>query len=95
MAKKFTDAELRAQWQSVVGSSKDADFDQALREFAKFDKNGDGTISVQELSYAWAAMGRAQPIEIIRATLGDFDYNRDGGISKSEFLHMTMRNLYG
>ncbi|KDP38347.1 hypothetical protein JCGZ_04272 [Jatropha curcas] len=61
--------------------------------FRRFDTNGDGYLSIQELKNAYKALGRSFPLCRALRALYIADENRDGYISKKEF-HRLFRTAY-
>jgi Ca2+-binding EF-hand superfamily protein len=60
-----------------------------LRElFNHFDKNGDGTVSRDELISVMASLGKALSEEQVQAIITRVDVNSNGSIEFQEFLDM-------
>lgn len=53
--------------------------------FDKFDKDGNGTIDLQELGQLSAQLGQPLDDEQLEAAMKDLDLNGDGVIDKDEF----------
>ena len=56
--------------------------------FAKFDKDGDGKISKEELKQGFAESGESISEEEIAAMLNEGDVDGDGQINFEEFLNL-------
>lgn len=74
----------------------DSEKERAEREliFKRFDANGDGKISLSELSDALRALGSVSDDEI-RAMLSDIDSDKDGDIGFAEFMAFSKKSAGG
>ncbi|KAK2497698.1 hypothetical protein MC885_012308 [Smutsia gigantea] len=67
-----------------------AEFKEA---FSKFDKDGDGTITTQELGAVMQALGKDLPEAELKEIIGKVDTDADGVISFPEFLEEMVRRM--
>ena len=58
--------------------------------FKAFDKNGDGSISPEELKFALKNLGQELTAEDIKELMIQVDKNRDGKIDINEFTNLIM-----
>ncbi|XP_020215806.1 probable calcium-binding protein CML26 [Cajanus cajan] len=61
------------------------DMDELKRVFSRFDANGDGKISVNELDNVLRTLGSGVPPEELQRVMDDLDTDHDGFINLSEF----------
>ncbi|KAL1327919.1 hypothetical protein AAHE18_13G337700 [Arachis hypogaea] len=61
------------------------DMDELKRVFNRFDSNGDGKISVNELNNVLSTLGSSVPPDELQRVMNDLDTDHDGFISLSEF----------
>ncbi|KAJ1437795.1 EF-Hand 1, calcium-binding site [Sesbania bispinosa] len=61
------------------------DMDELKRVFSRFDTNGDGKISVNELDNVLRALGSTVPSEELERVMKDLDTDNDGFINLTEF----------
>ncbi|QCD85441.1 calcium-binding protein CML [Vigna unguiculata] len=61
------------------------DMDEMKRVFSRFDANGDGMISVNELDNVLRALGSSIPPKELQRVMDDLDTDHDGFINLSEF----------
>jgi calmodulin len=78
----FQDDDLTAEH---VAASKEA--------FAMFDKNGDGAISVKELTTVMRSLGLNPTENEIIEIMAHLDLDGDGEISLSEFVHIVLDRM--
>ncbi|XP_062067424.1 calmodulin-like protein 3 [Lepus europaeus] len=69
-----------------------AEFKQA---FSRFDKNGDGTINIEELGAVMQLLGKKLSEEELKALIARVDKDGDGAISFQEFLAEMVRMMKG
>ncbi|KAK2489716.1 hypothetical protein MC885_001130 [Smutsia gigantea] len=67
-----------------------AEFKEA---FSKFDKDGDGTITTQELGAVMQALGKDLPEAELKKIISSVDTDADGVISFPEFLEEMVRRM--
>ncbi|KAI3813449.1 hypothetical protein L1987_18174 [Smallanthus sonchifolius] len=67
------------------------DDDKAEKEFNKFDSNGDGKISSNELGDALKTLGSVSPEEV-KTMMDELDTDQDGYISYEEFTDFYNAN---
>uniref|UniRef100_A0A7S3NGR9 EF-hand domain-containing protein n=1 Tax=Euplotes harpa TaxID=151035 RepID=A0A7S3NGR9_9SPIT len=80
--------------------SKDDDLDLTeeqkaeLKEaFSLFDKDGDGTITIDELSIVMKSIGQNSSKEAVKEMIGDIDSDDDGEVSFEEFMKLMARKM--
>ena len=56
-----------------------------LQAFKKFDKDGNGSIDLQELGQLSAALGQPLQQDQLEAAMKDLDLNRNGVLDAQEF----------
>ena len=61
--------------------------------FSLFDKDGDGTITIDELSIVMKSIGQASSKEAIKEMIGDIDDDDDGEVSFEEFMKLMARKM--
>lgn len=64
---------------------QDMDVEELKRVFSRFDANGDGKISVNELDNVLRSLGSGVPAAELQRVMDDLDTNHDGFINLSEF----------
>ena len=69
-----------------------ADEEQLNKIFDRFDSNGDGHLSWEELKSAYNILGMSFPSLRALKALCVADENRDGYISQKEFIKLTRKN---
>eukprot|EP01012_Entosiphon_sulcatum_P041095 TRINITY_DN54888_c0_g1_i1.p1 TRINITY_DN54888_c0_g1~~TRINITY_DN54888_c0_g1_i1.p1 ORF type:complete len:153 (+),score=32.74 TRINITY_DN54888_c0_g1_i1:58-516(+) len=67
-----------------------ADFQEA---FGLFDKNGDGTIHVDELASVLRSLGQGATPAELRAMMAEVDANSDGHLDFPEFLSLLASRI--
>ena len=69
-----------------------ADEEHLNKIFDRFDSNGDGHLSWEELKSAYYSLGMSFPGLRALKALCVADENRDGYISQEEFIKLTRKN---
>jgi calcium-dependent protein kinase len=64
-----------------------------LTTFKAFDKNGSGTITIEEIREILG--GDRVQIPVCTAIMNEADYNQDGAIDFEEFKKIMLRKIYG
>ncbi|KAI3439653.1 uncharacterized protein J3R85_004486 [Psidium guajava] len=59
------------------------------RAFERFDRNGDGKMSSEELSAYFASVGESLPHHEARKAIADFDQDGDGLLEFEDFVRMV------
>lgn len=77
---------------SLSGIPEDV-MEEFRHAFSLFDKNGDGFISIDELSAVFKALGQNLTTEEIQDMLNDIDTDGDGRIDFPEFLTMMSKSI--
>eukprot|EP00440_Ansanella_granifera_P053452 gb/GFBE01057950.1/.p1 GENE.gb/GFBE01057950.1/~~gb/GFBE01057950.1/.p1 ORF type:complete len:166 (+),score=79.35 gb/GFBE01057950.1/:1-498(+) len=67
-----------------------AEFQEA---FGLFDKDGDGSITAEELGIVMKALGRKTTLEELKAMIGEVDEDGSGNIEFPEFLKLMASKL--
>ncbi|TRY53989.1 hypothetical protein DNTS_015547 [Danionella cerebrum] len=73
----------------ILKKEKQADTDQLLRIFKKFDLNGDGHLSHDELSVILTSSGEKMSAEEIDEIFSIADVNKDGKLDYTEFCRLV------
>ena len=73
---------------SSFNSSRSAGSGALVPIFNKFDKNGDGKISCNELSLVFRDLGWEMRAEEVQTGMSEFDKDGDGHIDLEEFMEM-------
>ncbi|XP_051119730.1 calcium-binding allergen Ole e 8-like [Andrographis paniculata] len=63
------------------------DTDQVQKVFARFDTNGDGTISSDELACVLRALGSDPSDDEVAQMMAEMDTDKDGRINLDDFAH--------
>merc|ERR1712002_344909 len=63
------------------------------KAFDKFDTNGDGTISVEELSTVMESLGQRLKTKELKRMIAEVDANRNGKIDLEEFYILMGQKL--
>jgi calmodulin len=61
--------------------------------FSLFDKDGDGTITIDELSIVMKSIGQASSLEAVKEMINEIDDDNDGEVSYEEFLKLMARKM--
>lgn len=69
--------------------------DEVQKVFQRFDTNGDGMISVEELSGVINALGSATSPDEVARMMDEIDADRDGFISLQEFAEFCKGDVSG
>ncbi|KAA0053141.1 hypothetical protein IC582_013665 [Cucumis melo] len=80
---------------STPGSSSLGSMDEVIRVFNKFDKNGDGKISVSELGAALGELSGNISTGEIHRIMSEIDKDGDGFIDLDEFTDFTSSSTGG
>jgi Ca2+-binding EF-hand superfamily protein len=54
--------------------------------FKKLDKDGNGTLSENEIRYAFGSGGNKKTTEFFKAAMAEIDTNQDGSVDFEEFV---------
>jgi len=80
-------AKLRQEAASLESQQQEERNEAAQKAFRKFDANGDGEVSIEELK---AALEKTFKLDIpatrVERLMNDFDSNGDGKLQPSEFV---------
>eukprot|EP01083_Nonionella_stella_P242036 844632_1 len=74
----------------MMSQMDDPDPNEIRKMFRKFDTDGSGGLSLQELRHGIKSLGVGVTDEELDEMLRDADTNRDGEISHDEFMRMMM-----
>jgi len=70
--------------------SKDSEVDELKAAFQVFDKDGDGTITAQEIHTVMTALGEQLTMDTCRQMVASVDLDGNGSIDFAEFRQMMM-----
>ena len=61
--------------------------------FSLFDKDGDGTITIDELSIVMKSIGQSSSREAVKEMIGDIDDDDDGEVNFEEFMKLMATKM--
>ena len=72
---------------------KDKDLFKIREDFARFDKDGSGSITINELGSVYKELGHDFSEEELSDMMKTIDFNEDGYITFQEFLSLYKKNV--